>query len=345
VGALKSLAYGLSSLAGAPRLWQRAFASDGVAVLMYHAVTRTSLSVTDWVFVEERLFRQQMLYLKRHCQVLPLRDVPAAIRTGTKQRPIVALTFDDGFQNNYGIAFPILRELALPATIFLATDFVDSDDTVWFCRINDALSRTSLTRLAWDGKTYDLSSPRSRAAAHARFQVQLKRFKHPELLERVARLVEALGDRPGKAIPRGSVYRMLATPEIREMAGMGLIEFGAHSCSHAILSGLTAAERKREVVESVAAVARLTGSPCTLFAYPNGRAIDYGPCDMDELRGNNITVAVTTVAGPNDASVPALEMRRYGVGAGTSLSQFKLLTHHVLWSLRHLTSTDRPSLR
>jgi hypothetical protein len=102
-----------------------------------------------------------------------------------------------------------------------------------------------------------------------------------------------------------------------------------------MLSGLSHSERKQEIVGSLAAIEALTGAPCTLFAYPNGRAIDYGPCDVAVLKEKLIAVAVTTVAGPNNPSVPALDMRRYCIGAETALAQFKLLTHHVLWKLRN----------
>ena len=331
---IKSLAYRVSAFAGTPRLLQRVFASDGIAILLYHAVTTMPLPVEDWVFVEERPFREQMLYLKKHCQVIPLKDIPAARRV-RERRPLVALTFDDGFQNNYSVAYPILQDLGLPATIFLVTDLIDSDDTVWFCRINEALSLTSLTRLDWEGQAYDLSTPSARAAAHALLQRKLKAFRHPELLEKTADLISALGDVPGKPIPPGSAYRMLGTHEIQEMAASGLIDFGAHTRSHAILSGLSTAERTQEITASVTAVERLTGTRCSLFAYPNGRAIDYGPSDVAALRERSITGAVTTVDGPNDPSVSALEMRRYCIGVGTSLAQFKLLTHHVLWKLQH----------
>src|ERR1700680_3487057 len=131
MGMIQSLAYSVGAFAGAPRLLQRAFARDAASILMYHAVTSTPLSVSDWSFVDERQFRKQMLYLQKHCHVIPLREVPSAIRSRT-YRPLVALTFDDGFQNNYGVAFPVLRELGLPATVFLVTDLIDSEDTLWF---------------------------------------------------------------------------------------------------------------------------------------------------------------------------------------------------------------------
>jgi peptidoglycan/xylan/chitin deacetylase (PgdA/CDA1 family) len=334
---IKSLAYQVAAFASLPRLLQQAFAPGSAAVLMYHAVTASPLAVEDWCFIEERSFRAQMHYLKKHCRVVPLRELPQAIAS-RPTRPIVALTFDDGFRNNFSVAFPVLSALALPATIFLATDFIGSEDTLWFCRINAALTRTALTRLDWDGESYDLSDAAARARAHARFQVRLKQFPHPELLTRTAQLIKALGDTPDRPVPHDSPYRMLAAQEVRQMADSELIDFGGHTCSHAILSGLGAAQRSREVLTSMANVERLTAKPCTLFAYPNGRLIDYGPCDLETLRGRHTQLAVTTVTGPNDAAVPPLELRRYMVGPGTSAAQFKLLTHHVLWKLQTLAA-------
>jgi peptidoglycan/xylan/chitin deacetylase (PgdA/CDA1 family) len=329
----KSIVYRVASLAGMPRLFQRIFVSDGAAILMYHAVVREPLPVPDWCFIQEDCFREQMTYLRKHCRVVPLKDIPSVTSKGGG-RPIVAVTFDDGFQNNYDVALPILRDLSLPATIFLATDFVDSDDTLWFCRVNEAIAGTRLTRLRWEGQTYNLSTQVSRAGTHAALQVWLKRYRHPELLEKARYLISALGGHSDKPILRGSPYRMLGATEIREMTASGLIDFGAHTCSHAILSGLPEFERNREITASLAAVERLTEDACTLFAFPNGRASDYGPADVGVLRERKVAIAVTTIDGPNDRAVPALEMRRYGVGADTSMALYKLLTHHVLWRLR-----------
>lgn len=329
----KSMAYSLAGFAGVPRLFQRTFLRDGISVLMYHAFTREPLAVPDWCFVQERSFEEQMAYLKNHCHVIPLKEVPSLTRENSGP-PKVALTFDDGFQSNYDIAWPILKNLGFPATIFLATDFIGSDDTIWFCRINEALSKTPLTTLEWDGITYDLSTQRSRAEAHAAIQDRLKIHQHSQLLAKARQLIQILGDRPEKPIPPGSPYRMLGAAEVREMAASGLVDFGAHTCSHAILSGLSKPEREREITESLAVVERLTGSPCTLFAFPNGRVRDFGPYDVEVLEGKQITVAVTTVDGPNDQATSVLEMRRYGIGSDTSMALFKLLTHHVLWAVR-----------
>jgi peptidoglycan/xylan/chitin deacetylase (PgdA/CDA1 family) len=301
---------------------------------MYHAITKEPLTVPDWCFVQEECFQEQMTYLRNHCDVIPLREIRALTKK-KHGRPKVAITFDDGFQSNYDSAWPILRKLNLPATIFLATDFIGSNNTVWFCRLNEALSKTSLSNLEWDGTTYDLSTQRSRTEAHAAIQERLKTNQHSQLLAKVYQVIQILGGHPEKPIHAGSPYRMLGATEVQEMAAYGLMDFGAHTCSHAILSGLSKSEREREITESIASVERLTGLPCTLFAFPNGRLCDFGASDVEVLEKNNISVAVTTVNGPNNGAVSPLGMHRYGVGSDTSMALFKFMIHHALWLLRN----------
>ena len=337
---IKSMVYAIATVAGVPRTYQRIFAKDSIAVLMYHAVIKKALPISDWCFLEERRFADQIAYLVKHCRIVPLREIPSLINS-KDVRPVVAVTFDDGFQNNYDVAFPILKKWRIPATIFLATDFVGSDDTVWFCRIHEALCKTLLSGFEWEGLKFDLSSPSSRAHASSALQAWLKGHSHPQLLEKMRSLIRALGHDPQKPVAIGSPYRMLGPAEIREMGGSGLIDFGAHTCSHAILSGLSNPEREREIAGSIDAIQRLTGAPCTLFAYPNGRPQDYGPCDINTLNERKVEVAVTTIEGPNVQAVPALEMRRYGIGADTSIALFQLLTHHVIWALRKRHADSR----
>lgn len=332
-----SLEFGLSLFPEAPRMFQSLVAPRRTAILMYHAIVAEQLPVDDWCFLARSRFEEQMAYLRDWCQVVRLNDIPFHRETKGR-RPIVAVTFDDGFQNNYDVAFPILKDFNIPATIFLATGLVGTADTVWFCRINQALTNTTAQLLDWEGMKLDLSSPSARRDANRIIQAQLKKYPHDLLVENASQLHEALGCRGNEPLGDKSPYRMLGANEILEMSNSGLIDFGAHTCSHAILSGLSTSRRQDEIRRSVADVAELTGKPCTLFAYPNGAPSDYGTCDLDILREQGIASAVTTIDGSNDNSTPALELRRYGIGSDTSLPRFSLMTHHVLSTLRMYTS-------
>jgi peptidoglycan/xylan/chitin deacetylase (PgdA/CDA1 family) len=321
-----------------PRYVHQGWFPQEVSILMYHAVLHRPLPVADWCFMSSNDFRRQMLYLRRHLNVLSLGEAVARLENGDVNGPAAVITFDDGYQNNYDVAFPILSELRLPATIFLVTSLIDTDDTVWFCRINRAVTRTEHNRLTWNGVDYDLSSPFARAVASANLQDRLKRLTHDSLLVAVDDILWALGVDPTKPIEPGSPYRMLTGSAIETMARSGLIEFGAHSVTHSILTRVSPNRQRREIEQSVRRVAGITNQPCKYFAYPNGRAEDYDRNAVSTLRSLSIGAAVTTRSGSNTSGTPALELKRYGIGAGTPAPVFECTVHHLFDKVRSIAS-------
>src|SRR6266852_1601112 len=128
-------------------------------ILMCHGVVQTPLKVYSSCFVDESSFRGQMKYLKKYFVVIPLSEAVERLRNGEIHQPTAVITFDDGLQNNHDVVFPILREAGLPATIFLPTELVNTNDTLWYCRLNLALSETNKPSLVWNGCSFDLSGP------------------------------------------------------------------------------------------------------------------------------------------------------------------------------------------
>lgn len=83
------------------------------------------------------LFENQMRFLKKKkYNVMSLGKLIDHIRSHTKPPPgSIVLTFDDGYKNNYEVAFPVLKSLKFTATFFIVTEYVgkrstwDQDDT------------------------------------------------------------------------------------------------------------------------------------------------------------------------------------------------------------------------
>jgi peptidoglycan/xylan/chitin deacetylase (PgdA/CDA1 family) len=246
------------------------------------------------------------------------------------------ITFDDGFQNNYDVCYPILLENGLPATIFLCTGYINTGDTVWFCKLDRAMSQTTKSSLEWNLSRFDLSSIGSRAKASNLLQEKLKDLPQPILLRELFKILLALDDDPDRPIEIGSPYRMLSCSAITEMASSGLIEFGAHTQTHAILSRLSWKECIDEIEGSMTAVRKVTGRPCELFAYPNGCIDDYNNGVIRILESYGVRAAVTTIEGPNDSKTSLMELRRYGIGPNLSLAGFQMRAHHIMTKLRRM---------
>ena len=117
---------------------------------------------------------------------------------------------------------------------------------------------------------------------------------------------------------------MLDSESIEELVRSPLIELGAHTHSHYILSQLPAAAQEIEIRKSLDLVESHTGEPCYLFAYPNGKKRDYDNKSLAILRKHGVKAALTTESGTCNSDSPRLELRRVSVSAEANLSSFKL---------------------
>lgn len=93
-----------------------------VVVLCYHSVNPSGALASP----TPALFARHLCWLKEQCDVVPFGCVPAATRRQT-HRPVVSVTFDDGYADNYEYAFPVLQRYGVPATFFLTAGFVVND--------------------------------------------------------------------------------------------------------------------------------------------------------------------------------------------------------------------------
>ena len=261
--------------------------------------------------------------------------------TGSFDKPTLVITFDDGYQNNYNVAFPILAEFGCPATIFLATKYIDSEAMPWFCRLHRALTLTTKQSLSWRGAVFDLGDSELKSCSSNALHRSLKR-NHPYLIDDlVTEICQKLEVGEQESPVSESPYQMLTSAAIQAMMKSGLIDFGAHTHSHAILGKLSPREQKDEILGSLSLVERLTGRPCRSFAYPNGLRGDYDLSAMRLLKTAGVVSAMSSIAGPNTRTTPALEFQRYSVGSSLNLAEFESIVHHIYHRIKRFSSRTR----
>ncbi len=91
--------------------------SGSLIILTYHSVN------PNYLFsVNPKEFEKQVCYLVKNFNLINLEDFNSLEKE--KRETLVAITFDDGYEDNYLYAFPILKKYNIPATIFVTTDFV-----------------------------------------------------------------------------------------------------------------------------------------------------------------------------------------------------------------------------
>ncbi|MFT6735473.1 MAG: peptidoglycan/xylan/chitin deacetylase (PgdA/CDA1 family) [Polaribacter sp.] len=297
-----------------------------VSILTYHNIVQGKLPVNDVCFLDLTLFEQQISYLSKHFQVLSLAD---AFEQAKKKnsKPIAAITFDDGFYSNYALAFPILKKYNTPATIFLTTSMIDSNKTIWFCDLVQMLSLTSKKSFIWNAIEFDLSNADKKQLASRRLQKLLKEKPQASLIVSLSEISQLLECKTEINYQEGSAFYMLTQQAINEMLGSKLIEFGAHTHNHIILTKEDIRLAENEIIHSIKQVEKITQKDCRYFAYPNGRAIDFNEHHTEILRQNNIKLSATTTSGLTSPDENRLAFKRIFIHTNTSLPTFKLQVH------------------
>src|SRR5438445_757816 len=141
---LKEIAYWFFILTGvswiAARLNRRK-----ILVLTYHGVYGGALDPVlnfDGLHVRIERFERQMRYLAARYSVVGLDQLLEGEPGGKRGKPLAAVTFDDGYSNIYHHAYPVLKRLALPATVFVITDFLQFGRARWWDRLRAMVAST-----------------------------------------------------------------------------------------------------------------------------------------------------------------------------------------------------------
>ena len=221
-----------------------------VAILMYHGVCDQAALPPEINFhLPRKEFAQQMRALKSRYRVVALDDVVSRLRDGKPLEKAVAITFDDGYRNNALYAAPILKQLGLPYTVYVATAYVES--RTWI----------PLNQIYWLWSEGRLSSEQMRAA-RARIRGNPSGVRVPELAE-----VSASSAASSAA---EESFGMLSWKELQEMASEGA-EFGSHTHTHCNMAVESNERQREELSTSKSLLESHLNAPVQSFAYPYGR--------------------------------------------------------------------------
>jgi peptidoglycan/xylan/chitin deacetylase (PgdA/CDA1 family) len=265
---------------------------DGrLCIVNYHRV----LEYADPLLESEpniQTFRWQMELLAECFNVLPLYDAALALTTERMPPRAIAITFDDGYRSILDFAVPILHELGLPATVFVASGYLD-ENNMWNDRIIKAvqLMTTADLDLREAGLgVHPLKSPRDRKAAVEKL-TEIAKYFEPKVRLALAQRLENLAGvdtAPGLMVTRKMLERL---------ANSG-VDIGAHTISHPILTKLNDQDAWEEIASGKQQLEAIIGKPVKLFAYPNGKAgHDFNERHVRMAQEAGFSAAFTTSMG------------------------------------------------
>lgn len=278
-----------------------------LTVLMYHRVLPDELCrgvLFPWLVVPESLFRTQAKVLAARCHVVTLADGLALLKAGDRHdRPLVTMTFDDGYADNFRVAAPILKTFGLPATFFVVAGLIGTDGELWYDvaarRWSAVTAATLADAVAASGMTPPwVTGTKPPMGAWMSF---LKRLDPDSRTAVIGRLAD-----PGPELERQDFDRLMTPDELRGLRSAGH-EIGSHTLTHPLLPQLSDAALKYELVESRRLIEGWLKEPITGFCYPNG---DHDERVVVATARAGYTHACLTLSGDNQANTDPLRLRR-----------------------------------
>ncbi|MFB3926306.1 MAG: polysaccharide deacetylase family protein [Syntrophales bacterium] len=260
-------------------------------------------------------FREQMNWLKRYIGIisedelieyLNFRAFPPGIN--------VLITFDDGYIDNYKLAFPILKELGIPAIFFVPTYMINTRQLGWWDILAYIIKNTASPDVSFAGRSYDLRAGRSRTIRT--LQSIMRTLRPAEISGAIEYLARACRVPLPDHEEQGS--QLMTWKHIREVSDNG-IRIGSHTHTHRSLSFIRPQEQLEEMVVSKYILERKTGAPVKSIAYPIGdyRFVSRYTAELAEKSGYEAGFSFNT--GINIRKIDRYDIKRIHVFNGVSM--------------------------
>jgi sugar transferase (PEP-CTERM/EpsH1 system associated) len=321
---------------------------NDLTILTYHRILPSHLKASVFnlpMIVDKQVFERQMATLASEYSPVSLAQAISGLR-GEKALPdrAVLVTFDDGYRDNYLYAYPILKKYGIPATIFVATQHIDTGLPFWW----DWFSEGFLKLARFGGKEdLDQILEKVSSAQATNIPVPSDGFNaFRTFTDALVRRVRNLPLQPRQNvfgllqemlqrldISLGEERIILSWEEIREMQANG-IEIGSHSDSHIFMDESDPNIIMQNLKTSYERIREMTGRQPTAISYPGGRI---APGQEELVREIGFLAGAMVQPGPNRIGCDLYLLKRLDGGYLTPNAGFSrsLMNIELMNILRH----------
>jgi len=332
---MTSLKTSIRDLLFSPLYYSRSFAfvrylanriENRAVILCYHRVIQGqpdnySIPGTQ---VDIRAFWHQLRLLSKMFRIIPLPELLMRLRNDRPlDKNLMVLTFDDGFKDGFTHVLPILKKLSIPATFFVSPLFLMECSLPWHDILLQYLSsaRREIS-VTIQGQTFLIRPGRDLYETKTNITKVLSSLPHEKRMSVLGEFRETLRL---ESIDLSNTNSMLSREDIIRMRESGLIEFGAHSMTHPMMSECSKTQIMAEVRESKRMLELILDEPVRSFAYPFGI---YTPEVVETVHSGGFEAAVTTHDGLVGKNDNLLLLNRINVVRDDSM--ISLLTKKIL---------------
>ena len=288
-------------------------------ILLYHGVTdlkkNNGIENFSKKHIAKKTFFRQMKFIKNNCNVISMNELLNYSKKGFLPANSVLVTFDDGFENNFRVAVPILKKLKIPATFYITTGLIGKKELFWVDKIEDTInfSKKKIINLKLDKtKTFNISSNRKKKSAVKKIKSFCKSSKSKKKDLIINQLIEETGIKPSYKHSRN--YKIMNWKQIKLISSNRLFEIGGHSHDHNILTKISKKEMKKNIKQSIETLKNKLKKKIIYFSYPEGQKTDFNNYIRKQLKHLGIKICPTAINGVSKIQDNTFSYKRIMVG-------------------------------
>lgn len=291
---------------------------DRLTIFLFHGV----VTFCEWPVRNYTRKHLPQSEFERFCQAfsewghpLSLDDVPRIWNSPSEFVPYsFAISFDDGFANNYTVACPLLERFHLPATFYVTTSFLNSYQPSWIDAIEIAIENTKhrVVDIDFLGERIPIRTILEKRRLLDTLRTHIKTSPSINPLEASTKICQSLDVNISSYLDE-ELDRKLTNREVADISNHRLFNVGGHSHTHRVLSFLSKEDLDYEVSTSIETLNSITGRTMTHYSYPEGQQESYNDEVVLALKRAGIEVCPTAITGTNAIGTDLFSLRRISV--------------------------------
>ncbi|MBF0503863.1 MAG: polysaccharide deacetylase family protein [Candidatus Omnitrophica bacterium] len=297
-------------------------------ILMYHRIN-DSQNDPYYLNVSPKNFDEQMSILKKHGKTIQMQKMGERVSKFNLRSDDIAVTFDDGIRDNFYNAKPVLEKYEIPATFYIPSHSIESQQEAWWDKLARILTSPILPNIfeisignmqyRWnidsspkEGSVAfnDKLPPMNSLISKKQLLFSTWRMIKPLDFQQQINIVEQILTWSGQSSDAQSAYLPMTLNQLNVMADSKLFEIGAHTVHHPWLSDWPIKHQEEEILVGRQNLEKWLNKEITSFAYPFGNYSDQTPGILKRLRFQN---ACTTAEGPVKRNMDSFLLPRFMV--------------------------------
>lgn len=273
------------------------FSGIGSIVMLHRVVANEKDFVCEELEITtEHLEEIIQYFIEKDYKIVSLDEAYEIITGKVKtNKKFAAITFDDGYKDNYTLAYPIFKKYNVPFAIYITTSFPDKTALLWWYALKELINKSQVIRFVFDNETYeyDVRNQHKKNSVY----IEIRNLILSLSTDQQKKIYKHLFNENAIDIQRYSNELTMDWKQIKELSHDELVTIGAHTTNHYNLRMLKAELVKKEIYDSKERIESFTQIKVEHFAFPFGSQNEAGKREIEIAGMLGFKTCTTTRCG------------------------------------------------